>query len=102
MGFSLALDHAGFGSCGIGSVVVVHGLSCHMACGLFLDLESNPCLLHWQADHWQAGSLLLSHHRLQDPWPGILQPIFLMNDLCDFDAGASYFNIHLRDAQPTS
>ena len=27
-----------------GSVVVVHGLSCSMACGIFLDQGSNPCL----------------------------------------------------------
>ena len=33
-----------------GSVVVVHGLSCSTACGIFLDQELNLCLLHWQAD----------------------------------------------------
>ena len=33
-----------------GSVVVVHRLSCPMACGVFLNQESNPPLLHWQAD----------------------------------------------------
>ena len=32
------------------SVVVVHGLSCSAACGIFPDQGSNPCLLHWQAD----------------------------------------------------
>ena len=35
---------------------VVHRLSCSSACGIFLDLGSNPCLLHWQAD-----SLPMSH-----------------------------------------
>ena len=39
-----------------GSVVVAHGLSCSMACGIFPDQRSNPWLLHWQAD-----SLPLSH-----------------------------------------
>ena len=39
-----------------GSVVVAHELSCSKACGVFLDQESNPCLLNWQAD-----SLPLSH-----------------------------------------
>ena len=29
-----------------GSVVLVHGLSCSAACGIFLDQGSNPCLLH--------------------------------------------------------
>ena len=33
-----------------GSVVVAHGLSCSVACGIFLDLGLNPRLLHWQAD----------------------------------------------------
>ena len=33
-----------------GSVVLAHGLSCSMACGIFPDQGSNPCPLHWQAD----------------------------------------------------
>ena len=45
-----------------GSIVVVHGLSCSMACGIFLDQGSNPCLLHWQVD-----SVPLSHQRSQLP-----------------------------------
>ena len=32
------------------SVVVVHGLGCSMACGIFPDQGSNPCPLHWQVD----------------------------------------------------
>ena len=32
------------------SVVVAHGLSCSVACGIFPDQGSNPCPLHWQAD----------------------------------------------------
>ena len=28
---------------------VVHRLSCSVACGIFLDQGSHPCLLHWQA-----------------------------------------------------
>ena len=35
-----------------GSVVVVHGLSCSAACGIFLDQGSNPCPLNWQADSY--------------------------------------------------
>ena len=34
----------------------MHGLSCSVARGIFLDQGSNLCLLHWQAD-----SLPLSH-----------------------------------------
>ena len=39
-----------------GLVVLVHGLSCSAACGIFLDQGLNLCLLHWQAN-----SLPLSH-----------------------------------------
>ena len=34
----------------VGSVVVAHGPSCSVACGIFPDQGSNRCLLHWQAD----------------------------------------------------
>ena len=33
-----------------GSVVVVHGLSFHMSCGIFPDQGLNLCLLSWQAN----------------------------------------------------
>ena len=33
-----------------GSVVVAHGPSCSVACGIFPDQGLNPCPLHWQAD----------------------------------------------------
>ena len=33
-----------------GSEVVVHGLSCSVACGIFPDKGSHLCPLHWQAD----------------------------------------------------
>ena len=32
------------------SVVVMQGLSCSTACGVFLDQGSNLCPLHWQVD----------------------------------------------------
>ena len=38
------------GSRRAGSVVVAHGPSCSVACGIFPDQGSNPCSLHWQAD----------------------------------------------------
>ena len=40
----------------VASVVVTHGLSCPLACGIVPDLGLNLCPLHWQED-----SLLLSH-----------------------------------------
>ena len=40
----------------VGSVVAAHGLSCSVACGIFPDQGSSPCLLHGQ-----AGSLPLNH-----------------------------------------
>ena len=47
-----------------GLVVVVHELSCSMACGIFPDQGSNLCLLHWEVDslpysHEGSPSLLL-------------------------------------------
>ena len=33
-----------------GSVVVAHGPSCSVECGIFPDQGLNPCPLHWQAD----------------------------------------------------
>ena len=38
------------GSRRAGSVVVAHGPSCSVACGIFPDQGSNPRPLHWQAD----------------------------------------------------
>ena len=34
----------------MGLLVVVPGLSCSTACGIFLDQGLNPCPLHWQTD----------------------------------------------------
>ena len=50
-----ALGRSGFHSCSsqawsTGSVVVAHRLSCSVACGIFWDQGSNPCLLHWEVD----------------------------------------------------
>ena len=47
-------------------MVAAHGLSCSEACGIFLDWESNPCLLHQPAN-----SLPLSHQG--NPATSILQ-----------------------------
>ena len=48
-----------------GSVVVAHGLSCSMSCGISLDQGWNPCPLHWQADSYplyhQGSPQLLFH-----------------------------------------
>ena len=45
------------GSRRTGSVIVAHGPSCSVACGIFPDQGSNPCPLHWQTD-----SQPLRHH----------------------------------------
>ena len=49
---SIGSRHVGFRSCStqVGSVVVVHRLSCSTACGIFLDQGLNLCLLFWQVD----------------------------------------------------
>ena len=50
------VSHYGGFSCGArapgvrASVVAAHGLSCSVACRIFLDQGLNPCPLHWQAD----------------------------------------------------
>ena len=31
-------------------MVVVHGLHCSEACGIFMDQGLNPCFLRWQED----------------------------------------------------
>ena len=36
--------------CAWPSVAVAHGLSCFMACGIFLDQRSESCPLRWQVD----------------------------------------------------
>ena len=36
----------------MGSVAVVHRLSCSVACGIFQDQGSNPCPLQWQTDSY--------------------------------------------------
>ena len=61
------------GSRRAGSVVVAHGPSCSVACGIFPDQGSNPCPLHWQAD-----SQPLRHqrsHRLLSLWRHCLRII---------------------------
>ena len=63
---SLVVEHgfygAGLRSCGSWALdqvltVVLHGLSCSVACGIVPDQVSNPCVLHWKADS------SLSHQR---------------------------------------
>ena len=44
----LLLQSTGFRRAG--SVVVAHGPSCSVVCGIFPDQGLNPCSLHWQAD----------------------------------------------------
>ena len=46
-GASLDTEHRLYSA---GSAVVACGLSCPMACGIFLDQGSNPCPLHWQVN----------------------------------------------------
>ena len=50
------------GSRRTGSVVVAHGLSRSVACGILPDQSLNPCPLHWQADsqplHHQGSPLM--------------------------------------------
>ena len=55
---STGSKHLGFSSSRhAGSVVVTHGHSCLVACGIFLDQGLNLCPLHWQLDSYP-----LCHH----------------------------------------
>ena len=56
------LTSTGFRS--VGSVVVVHRLSCSAACGVFPDQRSNPCLLHWQVDSFLLSNQAYNTHNL--------------------------------------
>ena len=58
LGFPSLLLPWSMGSRHTNSVVVVEGLSCSAACGIFPDQGSNPCSLHQQVD-----SLSLDHQR---------------------------------------
>ena len=65
---SIGSRHVGFSSCAprlqsTGSIVVTHGLSCSVACGIFPDQGLNLYLLHWQ-----AGTLPLSHQGSLQSW----------------------------------
>ena len=39
----------------LGSVLLVLGLTCSVACGIFPDQGWNPCPLHWQEDSYPLG-----------------------------------------------
>ena len=52
----------------VGSVLVLHGLSCPVALGIFPDQGSNLCPLHWQVDSSyldHEGSLLMTFNGVQ-------------------------------------
>ena len=55
--FGARASHCGGLSCSraqalgcVGLVAVARGVSCSVACGLFLDQGSHPCPLPWQVD----------------------------------------------------
>ena len=58
-----------------GSIVVVHGLNCFTACGIFLDQGLNPHLLHWQVDslslnhQGSPGTILIPTRLDEKTWP---------------------------------
>ena len=43
-----AIAAAARGLSSFSSQALEHRLGCHMACGIFPDQTSNPCLLYWQ------------------------------------------------------
>ena len=77
----------------VASVVVEHRLSCPAACAVFPEQESNPCLLHWQAD-----SLPLSHQG--SPLSLFLWVLWLPSQRSDvqLQLGESSYSGHLRSS----
>ena len=79
-----------------GSVVVVHGLSCSQACGIFPDQGSNPCPLHRQANSYP-----LSHQ-------GSPSNLFSLNTLISFidltapGLSCSMWDLQLQHVGPSS
>ena len=57
-------------------MVVVHKLSCSVACRILLDQGLNLCLLHWQMD-----SLPLSHQESESESPSVLSDSLLPHGL---------------------
>ena len=56
-----------------GSVIVAHGPSCPVACGILPDQGSNPCPPHWQADsqplrHQGSPKRWNSNPTFEEPW----------------------------------
>ena len=62
-------------------VLKVHGLSCSMACGIFLDQGQNPRLLHWQADSLPLSHQGSPHRLLLDSWFHILPSLEVFLEL---------------------
>ena len=62
----------------VGLGVVVRGLSCSTACGIFLDQGSNPRLPHWQVD------TLLLNHQGSPCWEQLFVHKKAMNQVCGF------------------
>ena len=93
------------GSRRAGSVVVAHGSSCSVACGIFPDQGLNPCPLHWQADSQplrHQGSptvFILFAVRMTElsPEPSVF-PTFFFNDT----ATTEIYTLSLHDALPIS
>ena len=56
-----------------GLIVVAHGLSCSLACGILPNQGSNRCLLHWQVDSLppshQGSPFLLFLNEQKVSWP---------------------------------
>ena len=74
------------GSRRAGSVVVANGPSCSVACGIFPDRGSNPCLLHWQADSQplrHQGSPLFISYTIFKGYNRLVLSLWCLQGLCD-------------------
>ena len=82
-----------------GSVVVAHRLSCPVACGIFPDQESNPCLLPWQAAFSEWGEMELREASFPQNFKLIILALFQYHPsalccylvFCRFQASQTFF-----------
>ena len=69
--------------------IVVHGLCCPVACGIFPDQGSNLCLLHWQVDslrnyvlEWFVMQQKLTDRQIISKFIKVVRYFFFFHNYC--------------------
>ena len=85
----------------MGSTVVVQGLSCSVACEIFLDQEWNLCLLHWQVDSLplsHQGSASIFHLKMKSSFSWFYK--VLKSSLCGYSIDDIAFPAQMGKSKP--